>query len=125
MHRLKIIFFIIFVVIIATRCGPIDGLKVVEATYGLNCNNANSQSSVLPGNMTSIIVADCAYRKGSCTFDFTHNKLKKMGGDPAVGCSKDLLVNYKCNKNGEIHTAKVDGEALYKKLILKCPPKVN
>ena len=125
MHRLKIIFIIVVVLVIATRCGSIDGLEVVEATYGLNCNNINSPSSVVPGNMTSVIHADCAHRKGTCTFNITPHKISQIGGDPAVGCTKDFLVNYKCNKNGEIHTAKVNGEALYKTLVLQCPKKVN
>ena len=125
MHRLKIFFIIAVFLVIATRCGSIDGLEVIEATYGSNCKNRSSPSSVVPGNMTAIIVADCNHRKGTCTFDFTPHKLTLMGGDPAVGCSKDLLVSYKCNKNGEIYTAKVNDEALYKHLVLQCPVKVN
>jgi hypothetical protein len=121
--RLKTFFVIVIFLVIATKCGSIDGLEVVEATYGANCTT--SPNSVVPGNMTSVIVTDCDHRKGTCTFDFTLEKLKRMGGDPAVGCVKDLSVNYKCNKNGEIRTAKVNGEALYKTLILQCPRKVN
>lgn len=123
MLRLKLVIVAILFLLIVTRCGPIDGLEVVDATYGANCENANP--SIIIGNMTSLIRDDCEHRKGTCTFNFTISKLKRMGGDPAVGCSKDLLVNYKCSKSGEIQSVNIAGEALYKKVILQCPFKVK
>jgi hypothetical protein len=123
MLRLKLVFFAAFFLLIATRCGPIDGLEVVEASYGANCEQSNSLR--INGNMTSVVLDDCEHRKGSCTFNFTLNKLKRIGGDPAIGCTKDLLVKFKCNKGDEIHTLKVEGEALYKTVVLQCPFKVN
>jgi len=64
-------------------------INIVEASYGINCNNS------LRGNRTELFkgLMD-GKQKVEYKFDYT-----KTGGDPAEGCGKILEVKFHCGDN--------------------------
>lgn len=80
-------------------------VNVVEATYGGVCKDAKVEApfknQVSVGNATADVFAACNGKEGECVYTVNAGKL----GDPAVGCTKDIAVKFKCGNGGEIRTA--------------------
>ena len=68
---------------------PANAIRVLEATYGGNCEG------VAKGNVTKFIASTC---DGTDLCNY-HVYYKKMGGDPAMGCKKTFRVTFICGKN--------------------------
>ena len=102
------------------HAGPI---KVVEATYGWNCRNykvpAPFPNAVKIGNATAPVAAACNGKTGECVYAVDAKKI----GDPANTCGKDFSVKYRCGESGDVHIAKLEGEASGKSITLSCPGK--
>jgi hypothetical protein len=89
-----------------------DKIKVLDASYGLNCNKN------LRGNMTSTVARACR-NKARCNFTINH----QIHGDPANGCAKDFVVDYMCKSKSKSvkKTAKIWAEASQNFVTLGCP----
>jgi hypothetical protein len=68
---------------------PANAIRVLEATYGGNCEG------VAKGNVTKFIASTC---DGTDLCNY-HVYYKKMGGDPAAECKKAFRVTFICGKN--------------------------
>jgi hypothetical protein len=91
-----------------TSQGP--GIEIIEATYGGNCG-------AKAGNATAKLVGACGSR-ASCEYRVRVDEL----GDPAVGCAKDFVVVYRCQRNLEPKRVTLQGEAgLGSVATLTCP----
>jgi hypothetical protein len=76
-------------------------IKVVEATYGGNCDG------VTKGNVTSFVASACA-NTDLCNYRVYY---KSMGGDPAPACEKDFKVTYTCGRSSKSETCTLAAEA--------------
>ena len=83
---------------ISNRIGN-EGLDVISATYGGNCNAPR-------GNATQDVKLNCD-GKATCAYVVDVRKL----GDPANGCGKDFLVQYRCASAELDHQIKLPAEA--------------
>jgi hypothetical protein len=96
-------------------------IGVVSATYGLNCKGfpvpAPFPNLAAPGNVTRAVKRACDARQ-RCEFLVDTAKI----GDPANGCGKDFLVEYKCGETGPVKSAFLPPEAYGKKVFLSCDP---
>jgi len=96
----------------ANSCKPLPGINIIEASYGKNCNGA------LKGNRTSMFQE---LTNGLYSFDYTYN-YTQTGGDPAPGCGKTLVIDYKCD-DGKPKTFTAPSEAGFNGVVnLLCPP---
>ncbi len=97
---------------IASGTSVTNGLHVLSATYGANCD-------ATWGNSTKDVARTCN-GKNACQYVVDVNKL----GDPAAGCGKNFVVDYECAP-GHAHLIKaLPGEAgLGGKVDLSCPAK--
>lgn len=98
----------IVLLIALSGCGETADSKivnVVEATYGGVCKDAKVEApfknQVSVGNATADVSSVCNGKEGECIYTVNVEKL----GDPAVRCTKDIAVKFKCGKGGEIRTA--------------------
>jgi hypothetical protein len=78
-----------------------NSIKVVEATYGGNCEG------VTAGNVTPFVASMCD-SKDLCNFRVYY---KKMGGDPAEGCEKNFAVTYTCGRSAKRNACTLAPEA--------------
>jgi hypothetical protein len=76
-------------------------IKVVEATYGGNCDG------VTKGNVTSFLASACA-NTDLCNYRVYY---KSMGGDPAPACEKDFKVTYTCGRSSKSESCTLAAEA--------------
>ncbi|MFA4987575.1 MAG: hypothetical protein WC712_13415 [Candidatus Brocadiia bacterium] len=97
----------------------VRGIDVLEATYGQNCQKFSpappAVNSVYIGNATALVSDDCS---GAMKCDF-HVDVKHIE-DPAVGCSKNFSVTYRCLPGGQTTIALVPPEANGKTVTLSC-----
>ena len=85
-------------------------IEIVSATYGGNCGAP-------PGNETTNLAAACDGKR-DCRYRIDYQVI----GDPAVGCGKDYVVQWRCRGSPEAHEAKAAPEAGYGAVIaLDCP----
>jgi hypothetical protein len=80
---------------------PANAIKVLEATYGGNCEG------VAKGNVTQFVGSKCN-DTNLCNYRVYH---KSMGGDPAAGCEKDFAVTYSCGRKSKPESCKLPAEA--------------
>lgn len=88
-----------------------NGIKLHDATYGLNCKAAKP-------DVTAHIASQCD-GKANCSYKVDHTVI----GDPAFGCRKEYVANYECLHNGQSvkkASAKADAEASGKTVALDC-----
>jgi hypothetical protein len=79
---------------------PVDAnIFVILATYGYNCG-------ATPGNAMNSVVKRCS-RNLNCEYTVDQSEL----GDPAPGCAKNFIVNYKCFQGARERRVVVDAEA--------------
>jgi hypothetical protein len=96
-------------------------VHVVEATYGLVCKDFVSPSGkpnlVKLGNVTAALTRACDKAKASCLFAVDAVQL----GDPADGCSKDFVANWRCGGDQKLHQFYLPAEANGRSAMLSCP----
>ncbi len=84
-------------------------ITVVSGTYGGNCRQPR-------GNKTRFLAKACNGR-GVCRYKVDY----KVIGDPAVGCDKDYVAEWRCQGSSRIHRTRVTSEAGYGKIVeLRC-----
>jgi hypothetical protein len=87
-----------------------QGIHVVAGTYGANCKAPH-------GNKTAHLAAACNGRS-DCTYKIDYTVI----GDPAVGCGKDYVAEWRCGGRQEVHRVGASPEAGYGKTVsLTCP----
>jgi hypothetical protein len=92
----------------AQPAGP-PVIQVVAGSYGENCNQAH-------GNKTEHLRQECD-GKPSCTYKIDYLVI----GDPAVGCAKDYLAEWRCGAGAAVRRASAPPEAGFGKIIeLRC-----
>jgi hypothetical protein len=93
-------------------------IKVVDATYGLNCNAA------LQGNHTSFLNTECNGKLAPCVYPsdppLSKSNILAVSGDPAFGCAKTWIAHYQCN-GGPVKTLTVAAESGFSTGTLTCP----
>jgi hypothetical protein len=96
-------------------------IHVVDATYGLACKDFASPSGrpnqVKIGNVTAALTRSCDNAKASCLFAVDAVQL----GDPADGCSKDFVANWRCGSDQRMHQFYLTPEANGRSALLSCP----
>lgn len=86
-------------------------ITVVAGTYGANCGVAR-------GNKTAPLAETCNGKR-SCAYRIDH----KVIGDPAVGCGKNYVAEWRCENQGQTNTATIAAEAgLGSEITLSCAP---
>jgi hypothetical protein len=81
--------------------GP--GIQVLAGTYGANCRAPH-------GNKTEHLAAACNGRT-NCSYVIDYQVI----GDPAVGCSKDYIAEWRCAGDPSVHSATASPEAGFRK----------
>ncbi len=89
-------------------------ITVVAGTYGKNCKQ-------LRGNKTEHLAKTCnGY--GECKYKIEHQVI----GDPAVGCAKDYIAEWRCGTSAVVHSVSASPEAGYGKIVtLQCTVKTE
>ena len=94
----------------AAQVKAADTITVVSGTYGGNCNQPT-------GNKTEFL-ADACNGQTTCNYKIDYTVI----GDPAVGCRKDYVAQWRCGSTPATHTAKAPAEAGYGSVVrLACP----
>ncbi len=75
------------------------GVQVVGGSYGLNCKAA-------AGNKTAHLAQSCNGQQ-VCRYRIDH----KVIGDPAVGCPKEYVAEWRCGNGNQVFQAKAGAEA--------------
>jgi hypothetical protein len=96
-------------------------IHVVDATYGLACKDFTSPfgkpNLVKVGNFTALLSSVCDQVKGACSFAVDAVK----DGDPANGCAKDFIANWRCGSDKKVHRFYLPVEASGRSALLVCP----
>jgi hypothetical protein len=96
-------------------------IHVVDATYGLACKDfaspAGKPNRVKVGNVTAALVSACDKAKTTCLFAVDAVQI----GDPADGCSKDFIANWRCGSDQKVHQFYLTTEANGRSALLSCP----
>jgi hypothetical protein len=96
-------------------------IHITEATYGGNCSGsmspAGSASLVRAGNATVAAGQSCNDTDVLCPVVVDAAKI----GDPAVWCSKDFAVSWRCGSERTIHHRALPAEARGAIAWLSCP----
>ena len=96
-------------------------IHVVDATYGLACKDfaspAGKPNLVKVGNVTAALAGACDKAKTTCLFAVDAVQI----GDPADGCSKDFIANWRCGSDQTVHQFYLPAEASGRSAVLSCP----
>ena len=96
-------------------------IHVVDATYGLACKDfvppPGHANLVKVGNVTAALTSACDKAKTTCLFAVDAVKL----GDPANGCGKDFVANWRCGSDQKVHQFYLPAEASGRSALLSCP----
>ena len=96
-------------------------IHVAQATYGGNCLHftpaVGHANLVKIGNSTIAASQFCSGTDVFCPFVVDFARL----GDPAVGCEKDFVINWRCGNDQSIHQIVLGAEAVQKIAWLSCP----
>jgi hypothetical protein len=96
-------------------------IHVVDATYGLACKDFAPPSGrpnlVKVGNFTAALTSACDKAKTTCLFTVDAVQL----GDPAPGCGKDFIANWRCGNDPKVHQFYLTVEANGRQALLSCP----
>lgn len=96
-------------------------IHVAEATYGASCKSFTPETPrtnlVKDGNATAALAAACDAAKVTCAFPVDVIKL----GDPAPGCGKDFVANWRCGNDQKVHRFYLSPEASGRTALLSCP----
>ena len=104
----------------ATNRNP-NIIHVTEATYGGNCLHfapAGGHANLVKiGNATNVASQSCSGTDVVCPFVVDFARL----GDPAIGCDKDFVINWRCGTDQSVHQIELGAEAVQKIAWLSCP----
>lgn len=75
------------------------GINVVAGTYGANCG-------AQPGNKTDHLARACN-GQSQCKYKIDHTVI----GDPAAGCGKTYIAEWRCGSGGQVLRAEAPAEA--------------
>ena len=104
----------------ATNRNP-NLIHITEATYGENCLHfvpaAGHANLVKVGNATIDASQICDATDVICPYVVDFAKL----GDPAVGCEKDFVINWRCGVDRTVHQIVLEAEAVQKIAWVSCP----
>lgn len=89
-------------------CGPPAAMRVLQATYGANCQ-------VAPGNATAS-VRDACDGTARCRYTVEVSVL----GDPRFGCAKGFDAVWRCPGEEEVRRTTVPAEAAGAVVMLSC-----
>ena len=96
-------------------------IHVADATYGLACKDfvpPNGRPNLVkPGNVTAALSSACDKAKTTCVFPVDAVQI----GDPADGCSKDFIANWRCGGDQKVHQFYLPPEASGRSVLLSCP----
>jgi hypothetical protein len=96
-------------------------IHVVDATYGLACKDfappSGKPNLVKVGNFTAALTSACDNAKTTCLFAVDAVQL----GDPANGCAKDFIANWRCGNDPKVHQSYLPAEASGRSALLSCP----
>jgi hypothetical protein len=96
-------------------------IHVADATYGLACKDYAPPSGKLNlvkiGNATAALTSACDRAKSTCLFAVDAVQI----GDPADGCSKDFIANWRCGGDQKVHQFYLPPEANGRSAMLSCP----
>jgi hypothetical protein len=96
-------------------------IHVVDATYGLACRDfvppSGKPNLVKVGNVKALLVGACDNAKTTCTFTVDAVQM----GDPADGCAKDFIANWRCGNDQNVHKFYLTAEASGRSALLNCP----
>jgi len=96
-------------------------IHVVNATYGLACKDFAPPSGrpnlVKVGNATAALTSACDNAETTCSFAVDAVQL----GDPADGCGKDFVANWRCGSDQKVHQFYLPAEASGRSALLSCP----
>ncbi len=89
---------------------PGGGIQVVSGSFGLTCN-------AQPGNKTKFL-ADACNNKNVCNYKIDYAII----GDPAYGCAKNYVAEWRCAGDPTVHRAEAPAEAGFGSIVtLSCP----
>jgi hypothetical protein len=93
------ILYFFYYISVPNDVGP-GTIEVASATYGGNCRGVSL------GNVTRFVEAECNGRQ-ACNYrlDVT------VVGDPAAGCAKEFVAEYRCGPEKQPRTSRVSAEA--------------
>jgi hypothetical protein len=96
-------------------------IHVVDASYGLACKDFVSPSGrpnlVQVGNATAALTSACDKARTTCLFVVDAVQI----GDPANGCGKDFVANWRCGSDQKVHQFYLTPEASGRSALLNCP----
>jgi hypothetical protein len=96
-------------------------IHVVDATYGLACKDfvlpSGRPNLVQVGNVTAALKSACDNARTTCLFAVDAVQL----GDPANGCGKDFVANWRCGSDQKVHQFYLTPEASGRSALLSCP----
>ena len=96
-------------------------IYVVNATYGQTCRDfvppSGRPNLVKVGNFTAALTSACDKAKTTCRFAVDAVQL----GDPAPGCGKDFVANWRCRSDPKVHPFYLTAEASGRSALLSCP----
>ena len=96
-------------------------IHVVDATYGLACKDfvppSGRPNLVKVGNFSAALTSTCDKAKTTCLFAVDAVQL----GDPAPGCAKDFIANWRCGSDPKVHQFYLPPEASGRSALLSCP----
>jgi peptidoglycan/LPS O-acetylase OafA/YrhL len=99
-------------------------VEVISASYGTNCREfpvrAPFPNLASPGNAT-VPTRQACNGKTECDLEVSVDRF----GDPANGCGKDFLVEYRCSGRPNTLSGYLPGEADGKHILLQCPARVS
>jgi hypothetical protein len=99
-----------------------SAIEIVQATYGMNCKEFKpvppAENRVKPGNVTAPVSAICTKGGGNCDVGVLN---MDWAGDPAPGCAKNFVVEWRCGGKDRVRQAQVDPEAIGKTVTISCP----
>jgi hypothetical protein len=90
----------------------LEGVRLVSASYGENCNAA------LAGNWTDIANQTCT-GKNQCDVTI------KPTSDVAVGCAKEFKARYRCSGESQTYESNIAGESGGKTAHFECPAPIK
>jgi hypothetical protein len=96
-------------------------IHVVDATYGLACKDfvppSGKPNLVQVGNVTAALTSACDKATTTCLFAVDAVQI----GDPANGCGKDFVANWRCGSDQKLHQFYLPPEASGRSALLSCP----
>jgi len=99
---------------------PARAIHVTQATYGDSCRSfvppAGHANLVKAGNATALVSQLCDNTDAFCPAIADPHRL----GDPAFGCDKDFVVDWRCGADPTIHQFRQPPEIFPKVVWIDC-----